>query len=78
MIVATFVLAGVGVLLISYVQRGIIRTEGLNAFRRKGFVAVYWRERTEAERWCFFLGLVLMVMPFLAVGILACTPASFA
>jgi len=66
-----FVLAAVGVLLISYVQTGIIRAEGFKVFRQKGFATVYWRERSATERWCFFLGLGLLVAPFITFGLLA-------
>ncbi len=69
--VLTFALAAVGVLLISYVQTGIIRAEGFKVFRQKGFATVYWRERDAIERWCFFLGLALLLMPFIAFGVLA-------
>jgi hypothetical protein len=70
-----FVLAVVGVLLISYVQAGIIRTEGFMAFRQKGFATVYWRERSAIQRWCFFLGLGLLGAPFIIFGLLAITNA---
>jgi hypothetical protein len=69
--VSTFVLAAVGVLLISYVQTGIIRAEGFKTFREKGFVTVYWRDRSAIERWCFFVGVALLVMPFVAFGVIA-------
>jgi hypothetical protein len=65
-----FFLGAVGVLLISYVQTGIIRAEGFRAFRKKGFVTVYWRERSATERWCFFVGLALLVIPFIVFGVI--------
>jgi len=69
-VLASFI-AAIGVLLISYVQAGIIRTEGFKVFREKGFVTVYWRERNSAERWCFFVGLAFLAMPFVVFGFVA-------
>jgi len=74
-IVSAFVLASVGVLLISYVQTGIIRADGFKAFRQKGFATIYWRERSAMERWCFFLGVALLVMPFIVFGVITLTNA---
>ena len=64
--ISAFALAAVGVLLMTYVQAGIIKAKGIRHFGERGFVNVYWRDRTTTERWCFFVGLSLVLLPFVA------------
>jgi len=71
MIISAFALAAVGVLLMTYVQLGIIKTKGIRHFGERSFANVYWRDRTTTERWCFFVGLSLLLLPFVAFGLLS-------
>lgn len=68
-IVGSFGLAVVGILLISFVQIRIIREHGIWHFQKRGFINVYWHDRTKGERWCFWIGLALILLPFIIVGI---------
>jgi hypothetical protein len=70
-VISAFALAAVGVLLMTYVQTGIIKNKGIRHFGERGLVNVYWRDRTTAERWCFFVGLGFLLLPFVAFGLLA-------
>ena len=71
MVVSAFALAAVGVLLMTYVQSGIIKANGIKHFRERGFVNVYWRDRTKTERCCFFVGLTFLLLLFMAFGLLS-------
>ena len=62
-------LVAIGILLISFVQTRIINEHGIWHFHKRGFINVYWRDRTKPERWCFWVGLVLMSLPFIIGGI---------
>jgi hypothetical protein len=68
-VLGLIVLAATGILLISLVQTRIIRQHGIGHFHKRGFINVYWRDRTKSERWCFWVGLVLMSLPFIIGGI---------
>ena len=74
--ISALALAAVGLLLVTYVQIGIIRTRGMQKFAQRGLVNVYWRDRKSSERWCFFGGLSLLLGPFLALGLLALSRAA--
>jgi hypothetical protein len=69
-VISAFALAAVGVLLMTYVQTGIIKAKGIRHFGERRIVDVYWRDRTTTERWCFFGGLSLLLLPFVAFGLL--------
>jgi len=71
MVISAFALAAVGVVFMTYVQSGIIKAKGIKHFGEGGFVNVYWRDRTTTERWCFFVGLTLLLLPFVAFGLLS-------
>jgi hypothetical protein len=75
-VISAFALAAVGVLLMTYVQTRIIRGKGIRHFGERGFVNVYWRDRTTIERWCFFVGLSLLLLPFVAFGLLSLSHAA--
>lgn len=64
-------LTAVGILLISFVQTRIINQHGIRRFRERGFINVYWHDRTTTERWCFYIGLFLSIIPFIAIGLIA-------
>jgi hypothetical protein len=70
-VISALALAAVGVLLMTYVQTGIIKAKGIRHFGERGFVNVYWRDRTATQRWCFFGGLGLLLLPFVAFGLLS-------
>jgi hypothetical protein len=76
LVISAFALAVVGVLLITYVQTEIIKGKGMRHFGERGFVNVYWRDRTTTERWCFFIGLGLLLLPFVAFGLLSLSHAA--
>ena len=69
LVAGLLVLLAAGILLISFVQTRIIRDHGIWHFQKRGFINVYWHDRTKAERWCFWVGLVLMSLPFIIGGI---------
>jgi hypothetical protein len=69
LVAGLLVLVAAGILLISFVQTRIIRDHGIWHFQKRGFINVYWHDRTKAERWCFWVGLVLMSLPFIIGGI---------
>jgi hypothetical protein len=69
LVLGSFALAAVGVLLMTYVQTGIIRTNGIRHFRARGVVDIYWRDRSPTERWCFFVGISLLLLPFVTLGL---------
>jgi hypothetical protein len=69
LIIASFALAAVGILLVSFVQTKFIKEHGIWHFQKRGFINVYWHDRTKAERRCFWVGLVLFSVPFVIVGI---------
>ena len=69
LVAGLLVLFAAGILLISFVQRRIIKDHGILHFQKRGFINVYWHDRTKAERWCFWIGLVLMSLPFIIGGI---------
>ena len=71
MVISSFAAAGVGVVLMTIVQSRIIKAKGIGHFGERGFVNVYWRDRSMMERWCFFVGLTLLLLPFVALGLLA-------
>jgi hypothetical protein len=71
MVISAFGLAAIGVLLMTYVQTRIIKAKGIRHFGERGFINVYWRERTTTERLCFFAGLGLLLLPFVALGLLS-------
>ncbi len=71
MVISAFAAAAVGVVLMAYVQSRIIKTRGVSHFGERGFVNVYWRDRTTTERWCFFAGLGLVLLPFVVFGALS-------
>jgi hypothetical protein len=71
MVISAFALSAVGVLLMTYAQTGIIKAKGIRHFGERGFLNVYWRDRTATERWCFFVGLTLLLLPFVALGLLS-------
>jgi hypothetical protein len=70
-VISAFALAAVGVVLMTYVQSGILKAKGIKHFGERGFVNVYWRDRTTTERWCFFVGLTLLLLPFVAFGLIS-------
>ena len=69
LVVALIALAAIGILLISFVQTRIINEYGMWHFQKRGFINVYWRDRTKLEKWCFWAGLVLMSLPSIVVGV---------
>jgi len=71
LVFSLFVLAATGIVLISLVQTRIIREHGIWHFQKRGFINVYWHDRTIAERWCFWAGLSLMITPFVGAGLYA-------
>jgi hypothetical protein len=71
MVISAFAAAAVGVVLMTYVQSRIIKARGISHFGERGFVNVYWRDRTTTERWCFFTGLGLVLLPFVVFGALS-------
>jgi hypothetical protein len=71
LVISAFALAAVGLVLMTYVQSGIIRVKGIWHFGQRGFFNVYWRDRTITERWCFFVGLSLLLLPFVVFGMLS-------
>jgi len=71
LVVGLMALAAIGILLISFVQTRIIRRHGIGHFQKRGFINVYWHDRTRAERWCFWVGLSLLSTPFLVAGVFA-------
>ncbi len=75
LVLSSFALAVVGVLLITYVQTGIIRVKGFRGFRERGFANVYWRDRTTTEKWCFYIGLSFLLLPFVALGLVSLSSA---
>lgn len=68
-VVGLIVLAVIGILLISFVQTRIIRRHGMGHFQKRGFINVYWHDRTKVERWCFWFGLTLLITPFVVAGL---------
>jgi hypothetical protein len=71
LVAGLIVLAAVGILLISFVQTRIIRRHGMGHFQKRGFINVYWHDRTKAERWCFWAGLTLLITPLVVAGLYA-------
>jgi len=71
MVISAFAVAAVGVMLMTYVQSRIIKAKGITHFGERSFVNVYWRGRTTTERWCFFVGLTFLLLPFVAFGLLS-------
>jgi hypothetical protein len=69
LVAGLLVLFAAGILLISFVQTRIIKDHGIRHFQKRGFINVYWHDRTKAERWCFWIGLVLMSLTFIIGGI---------
>jgi hypothetical protein len=63
------VLAVVGIVLIMAVQMRIISQYGMQVFRERRFIDVYWHGLTRTEKYCFWTGLVLVLLPFAAVGL---------
>jgi hypothetical protein len=70
LIIASILFAGIGTLLMSFVQVRIIRQYGVRHFSKRGFINVYWSDRSKIEKWCFWLGLLLLLSPFFIVGFL--------
>jgi len=69
--VGIIALTTVGILLVSFVQIKIINLHGMRHFRERGFINVYWHDRTTKDRWCFWIGLFLSITPFVAVGLIS-------
>jgi hypothetical protein len=69
LVLGLLVLFAAGILLISFVQIRIIKDHGIRHFQKRGFINVYWHDRTKTERRCFWIGLVLMSLPFIIGGI---------
>lgn len=61
--------AAVGILLITSVQQRIIRRYGMRHFQERRLLDIYWYDRTIGERWYFWIGLVLLLLPFVALGV---------
>jgi hypothetical protein len=57
-----------GILLISFVQSRIIVKHGMWHFGKRGFRNVYWHDRTPTERLCFWIGMFLLLLPFIVIG----------
>ncbi len=70
-VIGLMVLAAIGILLISFVQTKIIARHGIGHFKKRGFINVYWYDRTRTERWCFWTGLILLTTPFVVAGLFA-------
>jgi hypothetical protein len=70
-VVSLIVIAATGIVLISLIQTKIIREYGIRHFKKRGFINVYWHDRTITERWCFWTGLSLMITPFVVAGLYA-------
>jgi hypothetical protein len=70
-VVGVIVLAATGILLITLVQTRIIIRHGIGHFHKRGFINVYWHDRTKTEKWCFWVGLVLLLIPFVVAGLYA-------
>ena len=75
LVVSLFAMAGVGILLISYSQARIIKDKGLRTslkyFSERSFVDIYWRDRTQTEKYCFLAGVLLSVLSFFALSSIA-------
>jgi len=69
LIIGSLVLAAVGILLISSVQSRIIRQHGIWHFQKRGFAKVYWDDRTTTEKWCFWVGVIFVFLPFIVAGV---------
>jgi len=61
---AFFSTAAVGVLAISVVQTRIARRHGWRHFAQTPFFSVYWRELSPTDRWLFWCGTTLLLLPF--------------
>jgi len=70
-VIALITLAATGILLISFVQIKIIIRHGIRHFQQRGFINVYWHDRTSIERWCFWGGFSLLIMPFIFAGVIS-------
>lgn len=70
-VIGLMALAAIGILMISFVQTRIIARHGIGHFKKRGFVNVYWHDRTRAERWCFWTGLILLITPSVVAGVFA-------
>lgn len=67
LIIGLIASAVIGILMISLVQTRIIKIHGIKYFRKRGFINSYWNDRTEQEKWIFFLGLAFVTIPFIIV-----------
>jgi hypothetical protein len=68
-VVIFFVLAFVGILMAMPVQQRIVRQYGMQVLREKRFVDVYWYGLTKVEKWYFWVGFVMTLLPFAALGV---------